>query len=277
MDREEAKNILHLCRPDHASDHEDPRIKEALGFLERDSELRAWFEDQQAFDAAFSEQLNQIEPPEDLRESIIAGMWERASGQADCAAGGSGNEMKHGSRSQAWWRNPWVGIAALFAVLFVVSAFVMPHARNAGSGTHVHHGTATAGVPDVLRFLSEEMHQLKELSQLDKTSDDVEELKNHLAETGSPKPEKIPEDVTGKSTIGCISFNYKGSRISLICFEGEKTFHLSTANKDALDENLPQEPKIYEFNNSAFKVWTEGDQVHFLSIKGSKEELSSLI
>ena len=50
MDREEAQNILQLCRPDNSEDRNDPLIAEALELLNQDAELRAWFEEQQALD-----------------------------------------------------------------------------------------------------------------------------------------------------------------------------------------------------------------------------------
>lgn len=78
MERDEAKHILELYRPGSEDDRQDPLIAEALALLETDAELTAWFEAQQAIDARIGHVYAQLEPPADLKASILAGMRAHA-------------------------------------------------------------------------------------------------------------------------------------------------------------------------------------------------------
>ena len=57
MQREEAKQLLELCRPEQENDRQDPALADAFALLATDSELRAWFDEQQATDARISEKI----------------------------------------------------------------------------------------------------------------------------------------------------------------------------------------------------------------------------
>jgi hypothetical protein len=74
MHRDEAKQLLELCRPGCEADRHDPALARAFARLETDSELRAWFEQQQVVDARISDCLNALEAPADLKAGILAGM-----------------------------------------------------------------------------------------------------------------------------------------------------------------------------------------------------------
>ena len=72
MTNEEAKFMLQGYRP-NGSDADNQAFAEALAQAERDPQLRAWFEREQAFDAVVAEKLTELVPPAGLRGSILAG------------------------------------------------------------------------------------------------------------------------------------------------------------------------------------------------------------
>lgn len=72
MNREEAKSILGTYRPGGA-DAADPQFAEALRLVERDAELKSWFQEQRAFDSVIAGSLKDLAVPADLKTSILAG------------------------------------------------------------------------------------------------------------------------------------------------------------------------------------------------------------
>ena len=72
--------LLAAYRPD-GSDADDPEMREALARVEDDDELRALFEDSQAFDKAVASALASIPVPKDLRDEIEATLPTPVSAQ----------------------------------------------------------------------------------------------------------------------------------------------------------------------------------------------------
>jgi len=77
MTREQAKEYLSAVRP-HGADAGDPTLQRALDLAQKDSELGAWFAQQQEFDKILREKLSSIRPPEGLREKILESLPETA-------------------------------------------------------------------------------------------------------------------------------------------------------------------------------------------------------
>src|SRR5947207_357824 len=71
MNRETAKHILQSRRPS-GQDDQDPQIAEALALAESDPELKQWFEDQHAFDAALAQHMQSTPLPADLKQKVLA-------------------------------------------------------------------------------------------------------------------------------------------------------------------------------------------------------------
>ncbi len=270
MQRDEAQNILQLCRPGNEADRKDPLIAEALVMLETDAELRAWFEEQQAFDARITEGLESIEAPADLEAAILAGMRAHAlqpKSNAPLPA-----ESAPATQSAAWWRNPWVGIAALFVVMLVIVAVPRgsaPQLAQSDSAT-------LSGVPPVIEFLSAEIDDLK-LWDFDKRDEHTATLQAYLASTGAPSPANLPDTLHEMPTIGCLTLDYSDTKLSMICFKDGHVYHLITAKKAGFPDPLPAEARIFEYHDKAFKLWTEGDQVKIFTVHGTKQDIPEFI
>ena len=303
MERDEAQHILELCRPGNDDDQQDPLIAEAMAVLEADVELQEWFAEQQAVDARISAAYATLEPPADLKASILAGMrahvLERKdesernnaailpdahdtnapnseqAGRLFYGKSSAHDKTDSSTTSRAWWRNPWIGIAAVFAVLLTF-ATIPP--QNSSKNTQTDTAALSAGVPDMIQFLAREINDIGSRGGFDKASDEPQALQAYLASVGSPSPAKLPRQLEGNPSLGCFTFDYKGARMGMICFQFEQVVHLITVRKSDCPRSFrPEEPTVYQVDNQAFKAWTDGDKVYILSTQGSKDKLPEVI
>jgi hypothetical protein len=284
MEHNEAKAILELHRPGNTDDRDDPLIAEALQQLDTDAELRDWFDAQQVVDARIADSLSAIEPPADLKAHILAGMRahglrheSQREGESEKVTilSGADDEMEEPTTSQAWWRNPWVGIAAVFAFLFVLS--IIPKGGNERSGIASNQSAPQqAGIPGMIDFLAAHIAELPDKT-FDKRSDQPGDLKAYLAKAGAPNPSHLPAPMGEKATIGCFTLDYNGARMGIICFKDDQIVHLTTVMKKDCTGEFPTHPTTYETQGQAFRVWTEGEEVYILSTAGSKENLPEWI
>lgn len=278
MDREEAQHILQLCRPGHPEDREDPVIAEALALLEHDDTLRAWFEAQQSFDEQFSSRIEAIEPPSDLKSTILAGMrahrmHTKAGSQSDEDATIPFPEPAAArtatARSDYWTqKKAWIGIAALFVALFVMISLPRTGQDQLAAGDAI----ATAGIPDVIQFLARELNSMH-MDDFDRLDTQVGPLQSYLASAGLPRPNQVPIGLNQIPTLGCVAFEYNGAKLSMICFRNGDVYHLITANKSDFAELFSTAPALYECEGKAFKAWADGDQILILAVQGGKEDI----
>lgn len=276
MKRDETKAILELYRPDHPEDQADPLIAQALQLLESDPELRAWFDAQQAIDARIEASYQELEVPDDLKAGILAGM------RAHALRSESGSERESASfaqrsdtRSQAWWRHPLVGMAAVFAVLLAI--VVLPNKRGGEFGG-ASPAQVQAGVPDMIQFLATQINDLGSRGGFDKTSSEPAALKSYLASVGASSPSKLPRSLENNPSLGCFTFNYNNIKMGMICFKDKQVVHLITVQKSDCPKSFqPEEPTFYEVDNQAFRAWTDEDQVYIISTQGGKEMLPEWI
>jgi len=296
MRHDEAKQLLELCRPGNEADRQDPALAEAFALLDTDAGLRAWFEAQQATDARISASLNSLEAPADLKAGILAGMrlhqgqdglkaalqpepagsesWSapfRASRTDEKAASACPQNETADSTRRAWWRQPWIGIAAVFAV-----ALVILYAPETAPGTNAPDSIALAGLPPVIQFLSGEIDSLKS-RQFDKRDENPENLTAYLVSHQAPSPDAIPDCLSKMPSIGCVTFDYKNAKLSMICFKNGNVYHLVTADKATYPDPLPEQPSLFECKDKAFRLWVDGEQVKILTVHGTKEDIPEFI
>lgn len=269
MTREEAQNILQLYRPGSLEDRNDPLIAEAWQMLEDDAELQTWFEAEQAFDEQIGQSLTSIEVPQDLKASLLAGMHAHQL-QAAAAHSEPAPAPAATNHTAAWWRSPWIGIAAAVALLFVL--WSRP-SQLAPTGSPV---IAQASVPGVLQFLADQIDQMQ-ADSFDKRDPDYGQLQSFLASHGAPAPTNLPPCFQEMPTIGCVTFNYNETKISMICFKRGSIYHLTTAPKTNFPDELPSQPQTYQIKDKAFKLWIEGDQVRIIAVQGTKKDIPEFI
>ena len=298
MNREEAKDILQLCRPGHIEDLDDPLFQEAFEKLEQDSELGVWFEEQQMLDETICAEMERIMPPPNLKISILHGMRERVakSGESyenedqssEVAETVPTSENEDSEGSKILWFRPLIGIAAvlLFASLLMILSRDKSTEQFADKSLPTGESVAklstnVAGVPDLIQFLSQQIADFNK-SKFDRRSEQVSELQSYLALYGMPNPSEIPQKLKASPTIGCVAFDYNGTQMSMICFKNGRVYHLITLNKAGLDKKKlldcsPSETKIFECEKQAYKVWSGKDQIYILSVEGTEEDLPEFI
>ncbi|WP_269524696.1 hypothetical protein [Coraliomargarita parva] len=261
MNREEAQHLLQLCRPDCPDDREDPAIAEALALLEEDAELRVWFEAQQDFDRTFAGELSRIDVPDDLQGSILAGL------QAHACQETTDEENFAPTAQQAWWRNPWVGIAATLAILLTLSTIQLN--RQSAPQAADHPQVVAAAVPRVLEFLADRIDAISPAA-MELRAPELNELTTYLSNHASPTPRHIPSGLQSMGTLGCVTYDYDGVKLSMICFKNGAVYHLITVQRSDLKEEFPASPENFEVRNHAFRVWQEDDQIYILSTKAAE-------
>ncbi len=272
MTREEAKQLLELCRPGSPEDLQDPALSDAVALLETDAELKAWFEAQQSVDAKISESLQSIPVPADLHASILAGMrlhqtHAKESANDDTIAFPQEPSKKE-AQAPAWWLSPWTGIAALFLIAMVI--FTLPEGKSTQTAA------LNAGAPPVIQFLATQLDSFKSW-QFDKRDERPDHLRAYLASSHAPAPNSIPGCLEKMPSIGCVTFDYGDTKLSMICFKNGEVYHLITADKANYPDALPAKPETFQIKDKAYRLWVDGEQVKILTIKGTKEDMPEFI
>lgn len=269
MKSEEAKNILQVYRPDSLEDQNDPIFKEALECLDTDPELAAWFAEQQDFDRKVTESLNSVEAPAGLKASILAGMHmhQKSASQSETS------EPAPATTSPAWWQNPWIGIAAIFVVMFAFMA--VPRESNPQLATNAPSNVA-AGAPEIFHFLKDQIDQIT-MERFELIDTNPSKLNGYLNSVGAPASQLVSSKLADKESIGCLVIEHNGTKMSIICFSGKMTYHLITAIKSDFPISTTGEPQFFQADNQTFKVWNQGDKIQILSVQGTQNDLPELI
>jgi hypothetical protein len=247
MDNQEAKLILQARRLDDLATT-DPAFAEALALVERDRELKAWWEAQQAFDRKVAAKIEEIEPPDDLRATILAGR-----------------------KSDRLPPQPffpfWLSAAAAVAILFAVSASF--HAEKE-AGRHIstdrfHEATLT--------FLGSDSPTLAMMSP------DHDKIMAWLKEQKSPTGD-LPDKVAALPSVGCQKLEVQGHSISLICFtmaEGKLVHLFVVDSKDLTEPPIHGSPQFAEVNGWSTASWSDGQRSYMLATQASEDALRQLL
>ena len=244
MDNREAKFILSAYRPG-GQDANDPRLSDALEQMRQDPILQRWFEESVAFDAAMTERLRGIAVPSDLRESILAGA--KVSRQP---------RWKH--RLSQW------SIAAALILSVAIGNLIWRETRPAQLA-----GWQKTALGIISSLVRNE-------SSFDAQSRDASELVNWLRANHAPAAENLPENLGKLATLGCKTFSWNGSPISVICFMRPDggLVHLVTANATPATAAVAKgKPTLVRHRDWTAATWRQGDKVCMLALEGPPEQL----
>jgi hypothetical protein len=297
MDNEEAKFILQSFRPDGA-DAADPSFAEALALAAENRELGGWLAHERAADAAFAAALNDVEIPEDLRESILAvlagGEDAEAYTEMDAAFVGALASVRppEGLRDQILsamkmekegvvpirvaprrsWKRP---LALAAAVIF--GAFVAVQVTS-GPGS----------IDGSLNAQNVEQFTIKALDsstfKLDERNTNPMSLVSWLQERKLPAPKSLPMGLSGAPGIGCKVLELNKKKAALICFElkSRKIVHMIALDRADIVGTLPAIAgakaachgcKVTGWSSVA---WEDGGQAYVLMGKMTPSELKSV-
>lgn len=244
---DDTRFVLAAFRPG-TEDVDDPRFKDALQKMESDPALKAWFEEQTALSNALREKLAEIAIPGSLRANILAGA--RAS---------TGAARKP--------RKKWPRILALAATIAIlgISAFFWNN-RFVPSG------------PETFAAYHEDMRNyLSGLLFLDYRSDDLGEVEQWLASKHGYSGYKIPDALTGFTSLGCEVIDWHGKEAYLICFDvdGELVHLFSMPG----GQSLPGAPiatspgEVAVTGEWSSTSWIENDRLYLVATLGDAEHL----
>jgi len=250
MTRDQAKEIL-ACYRDHTDFPYSEELETAMAMLESDPELQAWFQQEQDFDASFSEALQDIDVPANLRRDIL----------------NQYTQPEDKNIQISWWQifNP-VGMAA--ALFLMAGILMIPW-----------HGKYSANQPASLETLQDfAIHSLKQSAGFDFANHDQLQLIQHLEQAGVPAPSQIPGKLQQLPTSGCMALEYDDRMVGLVCFEEATKSNLFVMNKEDFPELDDQPVPVIRGNayaSSAF--WTRDGKHYLLFINDSPDKIAELI
>lgn len=266
MDKEKAKIILHIYRADPSTD-DDPEVKEALALAASDPELMSWFENEQIFDRAIAGKLSSIEPPSGLKEKILAGM--PISSTESGPIPGPGADI-------IWWRRPLASsfaAAACLVLLFGVGTLMLKQ-----SGPGLQEVQEPQPVEMTTRYLQRVAEHSDHMEGLDFRHNNLGRLRAYMAEMEAPFPVSMPAQLEKMPGMGCVSFTWEGRKVGLICFKGDKVYHLYVTDRDHFPSQKDiAKPVIRQVGKYGTATWTNDAQLYILTAEGRGEDLRRLL
>ena len=244
MNRDEAKNILLLYRPD-TPDADDPQIAAALALAKHDPELAGWLAAHGARQLAIAGKFRQITVPAGLKEQIIS---EQAA-----------SERTISTRQKI--RFALVAVILLFGTLAV---FWLPRRPQ----------------DDTLAIYQNQMARVA-LSPyaMDLMTNDPVAVRAYLAQNHAPADFILPAPLQQTAVTGCAVESWQGVKVSLVCFRTGKPLAPGAASDlwlfvvdRAAVKNVPAgtAPKIAKVNLLITATWTQGDKLYLLGTEGDE-------
>jgi hypothetical protein len=244
MTIEEAKFILSAFRP-NGSDAGSATFCDALHMAGDDPMLKAWFAQSRAHDEAVAGKLRQINPPEGLREAILAGV--RVSDP-------------RGSKGLGWG---WIaGLAAAAALVIGVFSIRAPVHPESGAST-------LAG------FAISDMVNQRHGSSGEPASALVAELRVKGAKM--PSAEQI--DFERLRDTGCRTLNFAGHDVLEVCFlrEGAQYHFYVTRRDGPIGNSVTKGPTFVSKAAGAAAVWSDTRFDYVLATTAGVEALRRLL
>ncbi|HVU09098.1 MAG TPA: hypothetical protein VHG89_11200 [Verrucomicrobiae bacterium] len=242
MTREEAKLILQVCRPSDAAAG-DAFFCEALTLAKTDSELAAWFAEQQKFDILISSGLQKVNAPAQLKAKILARKPETEPVISPISI---------------WWQNlfSWQSpIAWTAAIILVVVLFAMIK-------------PATRGLP--FAVFSKQMvdEAINNTNHVDMENSNMKQVAAWLGEHHGANNLILPAALSGKTGLmGCRVLDWHGQKVSMLCYYLNNSAHMdlfvvSTAGfRDAPPVDKPQ---FVQNGETPTASWSHGGMVYLL-------------
>lgn len=231
MNSQEAKSILTAYRPDRP-DAGSQRVAQALEQVQKDPQLAKWFAEQQAFDALMVSAVTTIPIPSTLKASIL-----ESTPVAE-------------SKRLPDWRLRW---ALAASVVILASVAVLWLRRDAATMAAFRDEIVESGWSDShhIGFASADLKQIQEWLRTEKAPGDF----------------AIPAAVQDLRVNGCRVVDWRGQKVSLICFFNEgRHLHLFVVDEKALADVPPDNMPDFE-KSSGWKTvcWSVGNKTYLLT------------
>lgn len=251
MNEKDAQFILESYRPG-TDDDSDPLFREALEVAQNHPELLEWLHKNQAMDTMFSQALNEITPPEDLRLSIFTAAATR-------------QEAAPHTQHPSWWRSPWtLSVAASFAVMLLVAVSII-EPREA---------EADWNVSRILESASKQPAPSTEQVSIDTLSARLDQGDFPQLQT----PFQSNQGIT--TTKGHALLDWDGLLVERWSFTNEagEIFQLYLIDgKDLSPEPSIKKPIFKQLGNTALAAWTANNTLYVLAKEGTIESLKPIL
>lgn len=232
MNRAQAKEALLLYRPGSA-DAQDPEVATALELTKTDEELRRWFEQQQAVQAALRRKFREIPVPEFLKDAILA-------------------ERKL-LRPSFWARPPaWLAAAAAIVLLLGIAALLLQGPRP----------------PDRFAdFRSRMVRTVLREYRMDIVTNDMTQVRRFMAARGAPADYVVTKGLAALPLTGGGLLRWRDNPVSMVCFDrgGGNMLYLFVIKRGVLKGAPPDLPQTAKVNKLATVSWSQGDETYVLA------------
>lgn len=246
MNRQQAKEILSLYRPDTA-DATDPAFDAALTACDTDAELKRWFDAHCDSYKAMRARFREIPIPEGFKEQILA------------------EKKVHTETSRP-----------VKALLYLATAMVIAVATFLffRSGSFQER-------KDLAAFREWSVSSSLRLYEMNLVTNDLGEIRSFLAQQKFDADFALPEALKTEAVpTGCALLQWHGRRVTMVCFHsGEplgpgKTsdLFLFIAPASAVEE-VPDSMSLARVNPAATASWKENGKIYLLVADGSDELL----
>jgi hypothetical protein len=245
--RREAQEILLSCRPGREP-ADDPQIATALELARTDPELRAWYEQHRAWDAAIREKMRAIPVPGDLKYEILSGR-KIVTGPAH------------------WWnrRAALLAAAALIALLLTLSAMLLKRPRS---------------TPDTFaEFRRDVIATALREYKMDLQTNDMVQIRAFLGTRGAPSDYVPPSGADKLKLVGCGVLNWKRQPVSMVCFEDQRArgIWLFAIKGKQWKDRPGTQAEFQKVLSCPAASWSQGDMVYVLAGETKEPDLRKLL
>lgn len=244
MNNVEAKFILQGYRSNGA-DTGDAIFIAALDQARLDPGLAQWFAHAQAFDAAISAKLGQIQAPAGLREAILAG----------------GRVTTPETTRQSWWRQPALAAASV-AVLIAASMAFWPKQAVANSAL------GDFALADAMHNETHGGHGVE-----------AGALQVALSQPTTRLGHYLPVNFAILRQAGCRTVSFKGHEVLEVCFKRDGAwFHCYIAQRaDFPALAAAVAPVLVERNGASLATWGDTSLLYVVVSKAGPAALEKLL
>ncbi len=270
MNNEEARFILRAYRP-NGGDASDPQFTAALEQARRDPELSRWLAEQTALDAAIGDKLRSVPVPSDLKAAILAG-----------------HKI---IQPQPWWRrriHPVAAAAAIFVTLVCIGFLAVREPQESAANFKHFSQDITSYISTSYGLLFRDARNVNTAVgyfggssyRMNYRSPSIEDIRKWLVENNGHRGFDIPAGLKNAANLKCAIVNWRGRRVSLICFQvgphlpKDKVHLVVISSADLPDPPPPGTPRFHENGESSTAEWSDGPFTYVLMAPGNRQMLS---
>ena len=242
MNNQEAKLILQAYRL-RGQDAADPQFQEALEQLKRDPELADWFARDRVLDTHVQAKIKDaVKPPPHLKAQLLA--------------------LGRIARPAVWWRQPiWLAAAASVVGLGIAATIwswrSSTHEFASFRQVMVQNAIQTAG------HVSFETHDLTKIEQW-------------LLDRDMNTNFDLPVALRGNSAEGCRVVDWRGRKVTMICyvFNGKDHLDLFVIDGTRFGGFTPSQTLKFEQTQGLVTAsWAKGNKTYLLATSGGEAVL----